>query len=192
MAQIKVLAFAGSLRQDSLNKKLVKQAAKGAEVAGAQVTYIDLRDFNIPVYDGDLEEKVVQPEGGFRLKKLFDEHDGFLLSTPEYNSSIPGALKNVIDWLSRQVPGERVYQQFEGKVCVLMSASPGAFGAVRSATTTRAILSHIQTIVIPQSVNLPHADQAFNDDGALKDPKMQARVEKLGRQLVEAIAQLKK
>jgi chromate reductase, NAD(P)H dehydrogenase (quinone) len=192
MAQIKVLAFAGSLRQGSLNKKLVKQAAKGAEAAGAQVTYIDLRDFNIPVYDGDLEEKVVQPEGGFRLKKLFDEHDGFLLSTPEYNSSIPGALKNVIDWLSRQVEGERVYQQFEGKVCVLMSASPGAFGAVRSATTTRAILSHIQTIVIPPSVNLPHADQAFNEDGTLKDPKMQARVEKLGRQLVETIAQLKK
>jgi chromate reductase, NAD(P)H dehydrogenase (quinone) len=192
MAQIKVLAFAGSLRQGSLNKKLVKQAAKGAEAAGAQVTYIDLRDFNIPVYDGDLEEKVVQPEGGFRLKKLFDEHDGFLLSTPEYNSSIPGALKNVIDWLSRQVEGERVYQQFEGKVCVLMSASPGAFGAVRSATTTRAILSHIQTIVIPPSVNLPHADQAFSEDGTLKDPKMQARVEKLGRQLVETIAQLKK
>jgi NAD(P)H-dependent FMN reductase len=192
MAQIKVLAFAGSLRQGSLNKKLVKQAAKGAEAAGAQVTYIDLRDFNIPVYDGDLEEKVVQPEGGFRLKKIFDEHDGFLLSTPEYNSSIPGALKNVIDWLSRQVEGERVYQQFEGKVCVLMSASPGAFGAVRSATTTRAILSHIQTIVIPPSVNLPHADQAFSEDGTLKDPKMQARVEKLGRQLVEFIAQSKK
>ena len=192
MAQIKVLAFAGSLRQGSLNKKLVKQAAKGAEAAGAQVTYIDLRDFNIPVYDGDLEDKIVQPEGGFRLKKLFDEHDGFLLSTPEYNSSIPGALKNVIDWLSRQVEGERVYQQFEGKVCVLMSASPGAFGAVRSATTTRAILSHIQTIVIPLSVNLPHADQAFSEDDTLKDPKMQARVEKLGRQLVETIAKLKK
>lgn len=192
MAQIKVLAFAGSLRQGSLNKKLVKQAARGAEAAGAQVTYVDLRDFDIPVYDGDLEAKVVQPEGGFRLKKLFDEHDGFLLSTPEYNSSIPGALKNVIDWLSRQVQGERVYQQFEGKVCALMSASPGAFGAVRSATTTRAILSHIQTIVIPPSINLPHADQAFNEDGTLKDPKMQARVEKLGRQLVETIAQLKK
>ena len=192
MAQIKVLAFAGSLRQGSLNKKLVKQAAKGAEAAGAQVTYIDLRDFDIPVYDGDFEAKVVQPEGGFRLKKLFDEHDGFLLSTPEYNSSIPGALKNVIDWLSRQVEGERVYQQFEGKVCVLMSASPGAFGALRSATHTRSILSHIQTIVIPPSVNLPHADQAFNEDGTLKDPKMQARVEKLGRQLVETIAQLKK
>jgi NAD(P)H-dependent FMN reductase len=192
MAQIKVLAFAGSLRRGSLNKMLVKQAIKGAEAAGAQVTYIDLRDFDIPVYDGDLEDKIVQPEGGFRLKKLFDEHDGFLLSTPEYNSSIPGALKNVIDWLSRQVEGERVYQQFDGKVCALMSASPGAFGAVRSATTTRAILSHIQTIVIPPTINLPRADQAFNDDGTLKDPKMQHRVEKLGRQLVETIVQLKK
>jgi NAD(P)H-dependent FMN reductase len=73
-----------------------------------------------------------------------------------------------------------------------MSASPGAFGAIRSATTTRAILSHIQVIVIPPSINLPHADQAFNEDGTLKDPKMQHKVEKLGRQLVETIAQLKK
>jgi NAD(P)H-dependent FMN reductase len=192
MPQIKILAFAGSLRQDSHNKKLVKQAIKGAEAAGAQVTYIDLRDFDLPVYDGDLEDRIVQPEGGFRLKKLFDEHDGFLLSTPEYNSSIPGGLKNAIDWLSRQVEGERVYQQFDGKVCALMSASPGAFGGVRSAVIVRAILSHIQTIVIPQTFNLPHAHEAFNDDGTLKDPKNQHKVEKLGRQLVHAIEQLKK
>jgi NAD(P)H-dependent FMN reductase len=192
MPQIKVLAFAGSLRRDSFNKKLVKQAIKGAEAAGAQVTYLDLQELNLPVYDGDLEDRIVQPEGGIKLKKLFDENDGFLLSTPEYNSSIPGGLKNAIDWLSRQVPGERVYQQFDGKVCALMSASPGAFGAVRSAVTTRAILSHIQTIVIPPTFNLPHAHEAFNEDGTLKNPKHQHQVEKLGRQLVMFIEQLRK
>src|SRR4051812_4612536 len=106
MAQIRVLAFAGSLRKDSLNKKLVKQSIKGAEAAGAQVTYLDLRDLDLPVYDGDLEERSGLPEGARTLKRLFDENDGFLLSCPEYNSSIPGGLKNAIDWLSRQAPGE--------------------------------------------------------------------------------------
>jgi NAD(P)H-dependent FMN reductase len=192
MPQIKVLAFAGSLRQGSFNKKLVKQAIKGAEAAGAQVTYIDLRDLNLPVYDGDLEDRIVLPDGARTLKRLFDENDGFMISCPEYNSSIPGGLKNAIDWLSRQAPGERVYQQFDGKVCALMSASPGAFGAVRSAITTRAILSHIQTIVIPPTFNLPHAHQAFNEDGTLKDPKHQHQVEKLGRTLVKFIEQMKK
>jgi chromate reductase len=192
MSQVKVLAFAGSLRKDSFNKKLVKQAIKGAEAAGAQVTYIDLRELDLPVYDGDLEDQIGLPEGARRLKRYFDDHDGFLISTPEYNSSIPGGLKNAIDWLSRQAPGERVYQQFDGKVCALMSASPGAFGGVRSAVTTRAILSRIQTIVVPQTFNLPSAHEAFNDDGTLKNPKHQHQVEKLGHTLVQFIEQLKK
>jgi NAD(P)H-dependent FMN reductase len=192
MPQVRVLAFAGSLRKGSFNKKLVKVAIKGAEAAGAQVTYIDLRDLDLPVYDGDLEDEIGLPDGARKLKRLFDEHDGFMISCPEYNSSIPGGLKNAIDWLSRQQHDEKVYQQFDGKVCALMSASPGAFGAVRSAITTRAILSHVQTIVIPQTFNLPFAHEAFNNDGSLKNPKHQHQVEKLGRKLVEFIQQLKK
>jgi len=107
MAQVKILAFAGSLRKDSYNKKLVKVAIKGAEAAGAQVTYLDLRDLQLPIYDGDLEAEVKLPEGGRRLKDLMESHDGFLISCPEYNSSISAALKNAIDWASRPQHGEK-------------------------------------------------------------------------------------
>src|SRR5437667_12827791 len=115
MAQVRILAFAGSTRKDSYNKKLVKVAIRGAEAAGAQVTYLDLRDLNLPLYDGDLEEEITLPEGGRRFKDLLDAHDALLISSPEYNSSISGALKNAIDWASRPQPNEKPLQQFTGK-----------------------------------------------------------------------------
>jgi NAD(P)H-dependent FMN reductase len=87
----KILAFAGATRSQSFNKKLIKVAARGAEEAGAQVTLIDLRDFPLPLYDGDLEEKEGVPENGKKLKELFKAHPGFLISSPEYNSSITGS-----------------------------------------------------------------------------------------------------
>lgn len=192
MAQVKILAFAGSLRKDSFNKRLVKVAMKGAEAAGAQVTYLDLRDLDLPLYDGDLEDQIQLPEGARRLKKLMDEHDGFLIACPEYNSSITAALKNAIDWVSRQQPDEKVYQQFAGKVAMLMSASPGFFGGARSVMAVRGILTHIQVLVMPQQVNLSFADKAFNEDGSLKEEKKQHQVEALGRDLVEFIAKLKR
>jgi chromate reductase, NAD(P)H dehydrogenase (quinone) len=192
MPQVKILAFAGSLRKDSHNKKLVKVAAKGAEAAGAQVTYLDLRDLNLPVYDGDLEAEITLPEGARRLKQLMDSHDGFLIASPEYNGSITGALKNAIDWVSRQQPDEKPYQQFVDKIAVLMSASEGYFGGVRSVMALRQSLNHIQMLVLPQQVNIPFADKAFNEDGTLKDAKRQYQTEKLGRELVEFIAKLKR
>lgn len=192
MAQIKILAFAGSLRKDSFNKKLVKIAMKGAEAAGAQVTYIDLRDLDLPIYDGDLESAIQLPEGARRLKKLMDEHDGFLIATPEYNGSVTGALKNAIDWVSRQQPDEKPYQQLAGKVAVLMAASGGYFGGVRSVMALRGILSHIQVLVLPQQVNIPFAEKAFAPDSSLIEEKRNQQVEALGRELVEFIAQLKR
>src|SRR5262249_29719722 len=102
----RILAFAGSTRRDSFNKKLAGIAADGARAAGAEVTFIDLRDYPLPLYDGDLEAEKGLPEQAQRLKKLFLDHDGLLISSPEYNSSISGVLKNTIDWVSRPVPGE--------------------------------------------------------------------------------------
>lgn len=192
MADVKILAFAGSLRKHSYNKNLVKVAIKGAEAAGAQVTYLDLRDLNLPIYDGDLEEEITIPEGARRLKDLMDSHDGFLMSCPEYNSSISGALKNAIDWASRPQEGEAPLQQFKGKVATLMSASPGALGGLRGLVTVRSILSNIQVIVLPNQVAISHADAAFNEDGSMKDEKKQQQIEKLGRELVEFIAKLKR
>src|SRR5438128_10934076 len=103
----KILAFAGSMRTESFNKKLIKVAIKGAEAAGAQVTFLDLRDLELPLYDGDLESSQGLPPGGRKFKDLLLAHDGIMISSPEYNSSISGALKNAIDWGSRPVPNEK-------------------------------------------------------------------------------------
>src|SRR5438046_3669126 len=106
MSPARMRAFAGSTRTNSYNKKLGMIAAEGARAAGAEVTLIDLRDFPMPLYDGDLEESSGIPEHGKRLKRLFLDHQGLLISSPEYNSSISGVLKNSFDWVSRSEPGE--------------------------------------------------------------------------------------
>jgi len=116
-APVKLLAFAGSTRKESFNKKLVKIAAEGARNAGAEVQYIDLRDYALPLFDEDFERESGLPATGLALKELFIGHDGFLLSAPEYNSSISGVLKNTIDWLSRPRAGEAPLAAFTGKNC---------------------------------------------------------------------------
>jgi len=118
----RILAFAGSTRRESFNKKLVAIAAQGARVAGAEVTLIDLKDFPLPLFDQDLEAEHGMPENGKKLKKLFIDHDGLLIASPEYNSSFPAVVKNAIDWVSRPAPGEPSLVAFRGKVATLMSA----------------------------------------------------------------------
>ena len=186
----KILAFAGSTRAESFNKRLIKTAVAGARSAGAEVTLIDLRDYPLPLFDGDLEAGEGLPPNGRRLKDLFLAHQGLLLSAPEYNSSITGVLKNTIDWVSRPVPGEAPLACFDGKVACLMSASPGALGGLRGLVHVRAILQNIKVLVLPDQVAVPKADEAFNPDGSLKDPKRQAAVEALGTKLAQVIAKL--
>lgn len=167
----RILAFAGSLRKDSFNKKLVRIAARAAEAAGAQVTLIDLRDYPLPVYDGDLEAEQGLPENVRTIKRLMIEHDGFLISAPEYNSSITAVLKNTIDWASRPEPGEVSLVAYRGKGAALMSASPGALGGLRGLVTVRSILGNIGLYVMPDQVAVPKANEAFAADGTLKDAK---------------------
>jgi chromate reductase, NAD(P)H dehydrogenase (quinone) len=186
----KILAFSGSTRSDSYNKKLIKVAVRGAEAAGAEVTYVDLRDLALPLYDGDLEAEQF-PESALRLKELMFAHDGIMVSSPEYNSSISGVLKNAIDWASRPRPNEKPLQAFDGKVAVLMSASPGALGGLRGLVTLRSILGNIKVLVLPDQIAVSHADQAFNEDGSMTDAKKQAGIENLARTLVKTIAKLK-
>ena len=187
----RILAFAGSTRTDSCNKKLVRIAVRGATDAGAQVNVIDLRDFPMPLYDGDLEAAHGIPENGVRLKKLFVEHDGLLISSPEYNSSIAGVLKNTIDWISRPAPGEPSLVAFTGKVAALMSASPGALGGLRGLVHVRSILGNIGVIVLPEQVAVPKAYDMFQEDGSLKDAKQQASVVNLGSRLTAILRKLK-
>src|SRR5262245_14759187 len=127
----RILAFAGATRTESFNKKLVKVVAGQVKDAGADVTTIDLRDYPMPLYDGDLEEQQGLPENAKKLKDLFKSHHGFLISAPEYNSSITGVLKNTIDWVSRPLPGEKRLEAYVGKTALLVAASPGALGGLR-------------------------------------------------------------
>ena len=191
MTTPRILAFAGSMRAGSFNKMLVKTGVEGARAAGAEVTLVDLKDFPMPVYDGDLEAASGIPEHGKRIKKLFLEHDALMISTPEYNSSVPGTLKNVIDWVSRSEPGEHPLAAYAGKTAALMSASPGGLGGVRSLNELRRILANIKVLVLPDSVSVSKAGEAFNPDGSLKDEKQAAAVRKLGKTLADTVSKLR-
>lgn len=182
----KILAFAGSLRKDSLNKKLVKVAMKGAEAAGAEVTYIDLKDYPLPLYDQEIEDSTGIPENALKLKELMLTHDGFLISSPEYNSSMSAVLKNVIDWTSRMSkPDETYLCAFIDKGVGLLSASPGALGGLRGLVPLRALFGNIFSWVIPQQKCVPNAHQAFDEAGNLKDAKAQEDAMNIGKKLVQ-------
>jgi NAD(P)H-dependent FMN reductase len=190
MAAPKILAFAGSARAESFNKKLLRLGVEGARRAGAEVTLLDLRDLPMPLYDGDLEARDGLPENALKLKQLMLTHQGFLLACPEYNSSITALLKNTIDWASRPVPGEAPLACFVGKVAGLMSASPGALGGLRGLVTVRSILGNIGVLVLPDQVSVPHAADAFEPDGRLKDPKRLEHVDSLGAKLTHLLTKL--
>ena len=117
-------------------------------------------------------------------------HQGFLISCPEYNSSITGILKNTIDWASREAPGEGPLVCFRGKTAALLSASPGGLGGLRGLVHVRSILGNIGVLLLPDQVAIPKAHEAFQPDGALKDPKQQAAVEKLGASLAAFLKKL--
>ena len=187
----RILALAGSTRKDSYNKRLVRIAARGAQDAGAEISLIDLRDFPLPLFDEDLEREEGAPVAATRLKGLMVGHDGFLISSPEYNSSISAVLKNAIDWASRPVPGEPPLVAYRGKAATILSASPGALGGLRGLVHLRSILGNIGVIVLPDQVAISRAFEAFLDDGSLKDPKQQASIEGLGKTLAAFLVKLK-
>lgn len=187
----RILAFAGSTRGESFNKKLVRAAAAGAEKAGAEVTRIDLRDLAMPLYDGDLEAEKGLPAAAREFKRAMLAHSGLLIASPEYNSSVSGVLKNAIDWASRaESDGEPPLACFAGKAAAIMSASPGGLGGLRGLVTLRSILGNLGVIVLPQQVAVSRAHEAFEADGTLRDAKQRASVEALGASLAGILAKL--
>ena len=192
MNQPKILAFAGSTRTASFNKQLIKIAAEAARSAGAEVTLLDLRDLPLPLFDEDLETEHGLPEQAKKLKSLLREHDGFLISAPEYNSSITGVLKNAIDWASRaETDDEPPLVCFRGKTAALMSASPGALGGMRGLVHVRSILGNIGVLVLPDQVSISKAHEAFDASGTLKDERKTKQVAALGSGLAQMLAKLK-
>lgn len=188
----KILAFAGSTRVASYNKQLIKFAAQGAQSPGTQINVIDLRDFPMPLYDGDLEEASGLPDNAKKFKKLLREHDGLLISSPEYNSSITGVLKNAIDWASRaETDDEPDLVCFKGKVAGLMSASPGGLGGLRGLVHLRSILGNIGVIVLPEQVAISSAHEAFDAAGKLKDERKAKQVIGIATGLADFLKKLK-
>ena len=169
---LKVLVFAASLRTESLNHKLATLATRIAEQNGATVDLASMHDFDVPSYDADLEGARGIPTGAQDLRRRLTESDAFIISSPEYNGSMPGLLKNLIDWASRFRP-----QPFDGRHGLLLSASPSLAGGNRGLWALRVPLEHLGSRVFPDMFSLAMADKAFVN-GDIADPALQGRFEK--------------
>ncbi len=189
-AKPKILAFSGSLREGSYNQQIVNIAADGARKAGADVTVIRLLDLPLPVYDGDLEADSGLPENARTIKALMKAHQGFLIASPENNSTLSAALKNAIDWASRPDGDETPLECFKEKTAVIMAASPGALGGLRGLNHLRAILTSIGVLVLPEQKAMPKIHEALDGNGALTDAAQQSAIENLGAKLAGVLAKL--
>jgi chromate reductase len=169
---LKVLVFGASLRADSLNRKLAALAARVAEQNGATVDHASMRDFDVPSYDGDVEKQGGLPKGAAEFKRRLDDCDAFIVSSPEYNGSMPGLFKNLIDWTSRYRP-----QPFDGKQGLLMSASPSMAGGNRGLWALRMPFEHLGARVYPDMFSLAQAHKALAGDD-IADAALRARFDK--------------
>lgn len=169
---LKVLVFAGSLRAQSLNHKLAALAARIAEEHGATVDLARLHEFDVPSYDGDVETSEGIPAGAQELQRRLLASDALVIASPEYNGSMPGVLKNLIDWTTRFRP-----QPFDGRHAMLMSASPSLVGGNRGLWALRVPFEHAGTRVFPDMFSLSMAHKAF-DGETIADPALRARFEK--------------
>ena len=180
-----VIALSGSLRSGSFNRRLVENAGRALE-GKATFETIDLRQLALPIYDGDLEEREGVPDGSRRLKDSIAAADALIIATPEYNNSIPGGLKNAIDWASRPPDNP-----FKGKITLVMGATVGSLGAVRGILAVRQILTALFAVVIPSTVMVSSAGDAFDDAGLLKEPRSRTHVERACAELLRFAAALK-
>jgi chromate reductase len=170
-SKLKVLVFAASLRAESLNRKLAALAARVAEQQGAIVDLASMRDFDVPSYDGDVEAAHGIPSGAQELHRRLTANDAFIISSPEYNGSVPGVLKNLIDWTSRFRP-----QPFDTHHGLLLSASPSLAGGNRGLWALRVPLEHLGTRIFPDMFSLSMAHKAFAGDD-LADASLRSRFE---------------
>jgi chromate reductase, NAD(P)H dehydrogenase (quinone) len=170
--KLNVLVFAASLRADSLNRQLAQLAVRVAQQSGAQVDHASMREFDVPSYDGDNEKAEGIPNGAEELRRRLSACDAFVVASPEYNGSMPGLLKNLIDWTSRFRP-----QPFDGKQCLLMSASPSMVGGNRGLWALRMPLEHLGARVYPDMFSLAQAHKALVD-GDFVDAALRGRFEK--------------
>ena len=183
---MRLLFFAGSTREGSYNKKLARLGQHVAVANGIEGVFVDLTDYPMPLYNGDLEAAQGPPAAAREFKALLGEYQGVFIASPEYNSSVTPLLKNTIDWVSRvRAKGETGLEVYRSRVFAISGASPGYYGGMRSLLTLRQILAvGVGASVIPQQLALPRAADAFTEDGSLKDRAQQD----LLKGVVEALA----
>ena len=190
---MKVLVFAGSTRIASFNRKLASEVAGMARDKGAEVTHLELGDYDVPMYNADLESKGT-PADVMKLKQIFHDHPAWIICTPEYNASYPALLKNTLDWLSSPVKGDPVWSDdfrfSRGKVVGVLSASPGALGGLRSQSHLIPLLLNLHCWVAPQTFALGRAGSAFDEQGHLLEEAAKKRAGSVVDQVLWAAERL--
>lgn len=183
---MKALVLAGSTRNDSLNRKLARAAASELRRRGVEVTLIDLRDFPMPLYDGDIEAAGGLPPAARDFRRFLAGHDLLVIASPEYNGSFPALVKNTIDWTSRPVePGERPASLYRGKQAALLAASPGPGGGRRGLRHLRELLEMIGVSIVADPVSIAGAFNAFDAEGELVRPDAAEALARLAGQVAE-------
>lgn len=186
MPALKILVIPGSLRTGSLNARLAAVAAHEIALAGADVTRISLSDFPLPIYDGDLQARSGVPKHAVNLKRMIGAHQGVLIVTPEYNSSVPALVKNTIDWVSRvQDSHETRGQVFRERIFAIAAASGNRLGGTRALAALRLILTACHASVVPNQLALSFADEAYDDNERLKHAADSDALKAMVRQLID-------
>ncbi|MBA3594099.1 MAG: NAD(P)H-dependent oxidoreductase [Pseudomonadota bacterium] len=192
-APSKLLVFAGSTRLASFNRKLAHAAADLARASGGEVTHIELADFDIPMYNADLEAQGT-PADVMKLKQIMYEHPAWIICSPEYNGSYTALLKNTVDWVSSPVKSDPAWQDgnkaFTGKVVGMLSASSGALGGLRSQSHLAPLLLNLQCWLAPRAFALGHAGDAFDTQGQLINDKHRSNVQAVIDQVLFAANRL--
>jgi NAD(P)H-dependent FMN reductase len=184
----KILAFAGSLRERSYNRRVLRVAVEGARAAGAKVDIVDLLDFPMPILNVDsISANGFDPEA-LKFQALLSNYHGLLIASPEYNGSVPGGLKNAIDWASRKSQRFGINEAFKGKFAAIITASPGGFGGIRCLAHLRGILSIMGVTVCPSEIAVTFVAEKFDGDSLeIKDEKTKALLENLGASLADTL-----
>jgi chromate reductase, NAD(P)H dehydrogenase (quinone) len=183
---VRLLFFAGSTREGAWSKKLAREAQYIASVNGIEAVFVDLIDYPMPMYNGDLEEREGVPEMARALTALMGEYQGIFIASPEYNTSVPPLLKNTLDWVTRVTEeGLSGPKMFRSRVFAIAGSSPGYYGGARCLLHLRQVLAvGMGALVIPQQFTLPKASEAFDEEGHLKEKKKQEAL----KDVVEALA----
>lgn len=181
----RILVFAGSIRTGSINEKLAVVVATALRDAGAVTTHVTLKNYPLPLYDGDLQARDGVPDAAKRLVDLFLEQQGVFVASPEYNASFAPLLKNAFDWMSRiNIEGRPPLPAFKDRIFALGSATNGAMGGYRGLTQLRQMMElGLGALVQPEMISVGGASEAFGPDGALTNPRtsqfLSASVDKL-------------